>query len=726
MKKLNIILMANLLLLLGSCSLATNRSVINVLNNEIEFCESSEYSCTVYLSVTEYKQLSNDNYYDLMNQATIIQIANKRVSGNNSVFTKFFDEIELESVYFSIKNASINQVTRNDVSSSENAFVYDVYTDMGGIKLCEGELFVGSCISQNIVKNVRHRFNVPIIAQTIGEELPDFEDLINLDEGVTLTSIDFRSVEKNRVGKYTIEFSLTDEYEHAYSGSFVFEINPYKKLFTSWEEISDLTFDDASVLTYFNGRANSYKFLNLNGDELVNYGVSEVHKISDSKALAKVWNGNEQFYSLIDFTGSSLPQISKTDLNSENTILPQISLEGTLVFYKGNSYGVIDSEGTIIEPNYSMISIFDQKYYKLSNNGLYGLMNSLGEQILSLEFSSIEVISIDNNYFYKLVKPNGSIEIRNEDFMEDYSIDSNQISIVLKNDDGKYALKNGYGELLTEFLHTRIYQQGNYFILHEPFRTVSEGNKSVRTIFGELLLEPRYLDSLDIINDYAILKPQGRNELIIYDLLNNEEVYAKTNVTFQIKDLDHYGKQRYLVFREGNAFSSVLFHDSIEIIEDSYLISGNYIQSAPSLNVEIRTFEGNTIVRGREFNFAPTTSRKNRIRVISSENSAETPIRDFYDYNNARYLMVHGISSSNRFGGIVTEFGTIIIEFKYDEIIVDLINEIIVVKKSNQYGIYDMNGDVLVPLTQGKISHISGNIYQIDSAIVSFTSDINN
>lgn len=710
---------------LSACSIniEINRSLVDILNSEIDFCENSSENCIVVIEVTEYKRLDDNNYYNLMNNSTTLRVAEKQISNNASIFKNSFTSLELEELYFVLINDSINSTIRRDVSSTENAFVYEIYTLVNNSKFCSGVFFQldglsgqSNCIKHNIVENIQFRVGGSIQPQLVGDDLPNFENSLNLDSGITLISLEFKNIDKNQVGSYRIDYTAADEYGHTYSNFMNFVINPYEVMFISNSDFSELTFNHEKVLVYFDKNNNSYRFIDIKGISFIDVMFSQIYKLNETRAIIN--DKKDGLFKIIDFSNQFSPLILETELSPQTQLIPEFSFEGFIVFSINNYMGLLDSNGQIIiPPTFNTISAFNQKYYMVFKDGLLGINDLQGNSVLSPEFSNISDFEHKGLNYYKLTKSDGSINIVDREFVQVNINDPKLLVTPTRGENGRWALINGYGEELTEFIYYRIYQEGSYLILHEPLRNRLEGNKSVRDLFGQLLYGPDNLDSINIIQDYAILKPRRINSMTVYDLNNSVDILTKTNVTYEIKNEDSFGNERYVVYRENSRYSSIIFRDGYKIIEDAFMISGDFVQSASLSNVEMKTINGKTIIRGYEFNYSslrPTT------RILNTDGDFDNLRKNYYQFEDKFYLTLKGIPFGRRNGGIVSEDGQIIVNFNYDEIIVDLLNEIIVVKKSNESGIYDMFGKVLVPLSVGEITPISGNIYKVNSQVVRF------
>ena len=694
---------------------------IDDLDDEIEFCENSLTNCRVILEVTEYKLLDDNKYYDLLKEPLQITISSKTFSNNTSIMQDYYIDSVLEDLYFSLNDVKQNRTIRRDITSNDNIFSYEVYTITNDGKYCSGKLVQDACNNIEVINNIVTRVRTNLPPQIIGKELPDFEDALVLDRGIEIIEIIIPTINKDKPGKYEIEYSVSDEYNHTYSNKMILSLEPFERLFINGSDFLKLSFSNQRVFVYYDGSMESYRFIDNDGKIIFDFRISEVIGISDVKVIVK--DENYGIYKIIDFTNIELPQIDTIELNRGSQILPLISFTEYLKFRDGNNMGLINSDGRIIIPPIfdaigSYFSESTGKYYHYVKLGdLYGIYDSKGDEILPIIYTSINRFESNGESYFELRIEDDFYELYDQDFNIPNDYDSERLINQIKNDQNRIALVDINGNLLTDYIYYRIYRVNDFYILTEPNKSRLEGNKSVRNLYGEVLLEPTYIDDIYIINNYVIYKPVGRNDLIIYDLLNKKEVYSKMDVTFSIRNVDPYGNEKYVVYEEDNNYHSIIFGDDITVVEDAYYISGNFKQSNSITNVAIRDLSGKFIIRG--YSFISKGGITTPISVINAEGNFDRLGNDYYTYEGKNYLTLKGIDYGERYGGIVSEDGKFIIPFIYDEIVVDLINGLITARKDNNWFIYDILGNLLTE-NLSEVKHISGSIYKVNQYIVQF------
>jgi len=680
----------------------------NLLDAEYEFCETANVDCTVVIEFTEVRKLSDNKIYDLLNQPMKIQMR-RVVSANVTQWQRDFSNFEFNDKYFSFSDANLSRTTTVSTEDPDNIFIYEIYSLINNIKYCGGEEVFGSCNVLERVENIQYRFRNKPQSFLVGSEKPLLVDLVWLDEGLTLKEISY-DLDMNKVGTYLVTLVVEDEYENTLNSEFKLTVTPFEVLFTSSNEFFNVSFNNGSYIYYYDRNLNSYIVLDLDGKRVLDENITQIYKINDYNMLFKTPDG---FFKVFNFLSYDITM--QTNLN----IIPEFSSDKSLVFTQKDEYGVMNLLGeVIIDPKYDLIS-YSRNYYSILKDGLYGFKSLDGDILREPNYQSILDLRIQDKEYLYLIDASNTVKIVDSNLNIVDNLNSSDLVSFRRDDNRRIALFNNIDNQITDFVYYRAFIKDEYVILYEPFNSRLEGHKSVRNLNGEILLQPQYLDSLDIINHYAILKPFRRDQLVIVNLLNNEIVLEADGVTFEIKNKDPFGINKYLVYRLGNSYNTITFSDGIKVYENAFLYSDGYLQSNCCNNVVIRNTQGKQIFTGNAFNYAGGITTPTKIINLNGEFDRNRS--NVYVFDGMDYITLKGISfDSGRKGGIVNGNGTVIVPFVYEEIIVDLFNQIIMVKNSNIAGFLDMEGNEILEISNRNIRLIDKNIYQINNQIVRF------
>ena len=266
----------------------------------------------------------------------------------------------------------------------------------------------------------------------------------------------------------------------------------------------------------------------------------------------------------------------------------------------------------------------------------YGLLNEHGKEVIDANYSSIEVINKDliivsDNKFYFINKNNE--KIFDQEFEMITSIEGLD-SIFIVSNEGKQALINNKGEILTEYKYDSIYG---------------------------------LTDSSS--NNYVFCA--------MYD--DNTDVYLYNSENLSFTKLDSFNNYTPTIFNNNNIyFVSPTGFYSIYNINTNNIINLNNTYTAIGPFVNSLAFDINS---------------NNEVGYI---NEKEETIIDFqYDYNNTESFTTFGLAvvGKDSLVGVINTNNEQILEFNYLNISIINNNRFLVLDQDNNKYIIDANGN---------------------------------
>ena len=380
-------------------------------------------------------------------------------------------------------------------------------------------------------------------------------------------------------------------------------------------------------------------------------------------------------------------------------------------------WGLIDILGNIIaEPQYSFIDIFDGSFAKVGkcvdeNKYQYGLIDTSGEVVLPIEYDKIEkwdngYYIIQNNELYGLLSPTLHIVIAPS---KNY----------LKKLDDKYILvkcPGGYSDwgLIDYYGNEVIPTDGGYYsfseieVLENGFLKViyhrGEYHNSRIGIFDS---KGKYIYNNDECEDITYF---GDGLLLVNQFLYTTYDGAGHS-TFNLVNLQ--GKKLFNTY-----------YDSIEILKNgNFLICKNncygvakntgdiFIPPKYTNRIEFEKGVAKIKVKGSKEEHSIDTDGQ-VIVLDSNKNKIKIPKVYYWgtDFVN-RISIVRATTYpyySNDAVGVINETGDVVIPAEYDNIKL-LSDNTLLVNKDDCYGLFDITGKCILPDIFTSLNHISEN-----------------
>ena len=388
---------------------------------------------------------------------------------------------------------------------------------------------------------------------------------------------------------------------------------------------------------------------------------------------------------------------------------------GIVKVSRSDKWGLIDVSGNIItEPQYSSIDVLDGPFSIVGkriedDKYQYGLIDSVGEVVLPIEYDEIK--QWDNGYYvvikdglYGLMSPSLHMAIEPKRKYLKKLNDKYILELVNSDYPGWYNLMDYYG---------------NGIICRDEYRSFINVEE----------LENGFLKALHFRSEYnagshiGIYNSTGK---LIYDNDHCDDITYFGDNLFLVKEFLYSGRglAGHDIYKIVNCQGEVLFdnyYDSIELLKNgNFLISKNDLYGLAKLT-------GAIIIQPKYKNKISFENGVSKIKVEysdqehkidnhgqvflldSNKNEIRIP-RDYYWGTD----FIHGISivrtTKDSYGndtiGVINEAGDVIIPAKYDSIEL-LSDNTLLVKKDNKYGLYDITGNCILPDIFTSIEHIS-------------------
>ena len=381
-------------------------------------------------------------------------------------------------------------------------------------------------------------------------------------------------------------------------------------------------------------------------------------------------------------------------------------------------WGLIDILGNIIiEPQYSFIDIFDGSFAKVGKcvdeeKYQYGLIDTSGEVVLPIEYNKIE--KWDNGYY--IIQKNGLYGLLSPTLHVVIVPSKNYLKVL----DEKYILVKCYGNnsnwgLIDYFGNEVIPADGGYYSFSKI--EVLE-NGFLKVIYHRAGYKHRNQFRI------GILDSKGK------ELYNNDECEDITYLGNGLLLVNHflyttYDGAGHNTFNIVNLRGKELFYsyyDSIEILKNgNFLILKNscygmakntgeiYIPPKYTNRIEFENGVAKIKVQGSvQEHYIDTNGQA--IVLDSNKNKIKIPKKYYWgtDFIN-RISIVRATTYpyySNDVVGVINETGEVVIPAKYDNIKL-LSDNTLLVNNGDSYGLFEMTGKCILPDIFTSIDYVS-------------------
>lgn len=266
----------------------------------------------------------------------------------------------------------------------------------------------------------------------------------------------------------------------------------------------------------------------------------------------------------------------------------------------------------------------------------YGLLNEQGKEIIDADYSSIEVINknliiVSDNNFYFINQDNE--KLFNQEFEMITSIEGLD-SIFIVSSDGRQALINNKGEILTEYKYDSIYE---------------------------------LVDSSS--NNYVFCAMYG----------DYTDIYLYNSETLSFTKLDNFDNYTPTIFNDSNI----------------YFVSPTGLYSIYNINTNnITTLNNNYTAIGPFVNSLAFAINSNKL--VGYINEKEETVIDFqYDYNNTESFTTYGLAvvGKDNLVGVINTDNEQVLDFNYLNINIINNNRFLVLDQDNNKYIIDAKGN---------------------------------
>ena len=333
---------------------------------------------------------------------------------------------------------------------------------------------------------------------------------------------------------------------------------------------------------------------------------------------------------------------------------------------------------------------------KVKKNGLYGLINLRGKELLPCEYTSIEPIQGTKNSFVTvknklkgLVDDSGNIIIENKYSDIQSLTDKYEDGYIVKNDSSQYGLINYNKKQILECKYEEIMHVtgNNLYVVKE------DGKIEVVNNANEVLLTNAFDEAESIENNTIVIKKDGKYGLIQSD--GTELLHT------DYQDLQYAFDDNYIAKKDDKY--GIISKDGIEKIQFKY----NKITYLPEEGFfRAEKDDANSDLIDMNLNVKATG-------IISEINSNNGFIKlrvngEYKYYNNkieekmieevypANTLFV---SKKNGKYGFINIQGQVIVDYKYDDATEQNSYGYAAVKKDGKWGAIDINGNEVVAPT---------------------------
>lgn len=322
-----------------------------------------------------------------------------------------------------------------------------------------------------------------------------------------------------------------------------------------------------------------------------------------------------------------------------------------VVVSDGKKYGYITEDGKeVTSLKYDIMDSMKLDDYTINLDGFkfvdglaqytedmnYGLLNEQGKEIIDADYSSIEVINknliiVSDNNFYFINQDNE--KLFNQEFEMITSIEGLD-SIFIVSSDGRQALINNKGEILTEYKYDSIYE---------------------------------LVDSSS--NNYVFCAMYG----------DYTDIYLYNSETLSFTKLDNFDNYTPTIFNDSNI----------------YFVSPTGLYSIYNINTNnITTLNNNYTAIGPFVNSLAFAINSNKL--VGYINEKEETVIDFqYDYNNTESFTTYGLAvvGKDNLVGVINTDNEQVLDFNYLNINIINNNRFLVLDQDNNKYIIDAKGN---------------------------------
>lgn len=296
---------------------------------------------------------------------------------------------------------------------------------------------------------------------------------------------------------------------------------------------------------------------------------------------------DDENYKILNEEGEEIFKNFEEITYLETSEATELVLEKNVLRYKENNmYGLIDLDGNkITEAIYEKVSSLTNKPGNIlvKKDGLYGVLNSKGEEIIPVKYNSITgddfcleaygyalsgyIVSIktDTGIMYGYIDYNGKELLKTEyetiSRVLEYD-DKDDIYLVVRNNGKKGVFKNGKQIIDFNFQNINYSDRANVFVVEKT------GKYGFYTNKGNEILEPKYT-KYQVAGNYISVQKDG--ESMLFDLngnLINKDTYLSVieveneSYFIAVKENGYYSVISKEFQREGNyTFITYAFDD---------------------------------------------------------------------------------------------------------------------------------------------------------------------
>ncbi|AIO19574.1 KWG Leptospira [Candidatus Izimaplasma bacterium HR1] len=365
-------------------------------------------------------------------------------------------------------------------------------------------------------------------------------------------------------------------------------------------------------------------------------------------------------------------------------------------------YLYVDAFGNILPtPEFYSASVFRDGYARVqltSNANSKGVIDTTGSTIVSCVYKS--VTDIQGGFFVVVFSDNTRNYVDlNDNLLLAENVDNagNFIyGVAVINDDGVESLINSSGEIIIEDKSAISIFEDSIYVIGLDIDYYYYG------FDGELLFRQSFYQTIPFIDGYALVWTGTLESGFIN--INGDAILP---ITYNY--LINLGDTHYLVSKDGYNVAIVneegiltryFYDDDEEVI--SYLEYGLNLKLYDSLDNLLGTYEYDDIVaHTAEGNYLFEVDGK----YILIDSEGEPLFDETYDHI---YIVGDGyiIVKNDLKCGLIDPFGELIMPLQYDILSVDIDNGIIFAINGGYYGIYDIEGNEIIPNIYDYIQYV--------------------
>lgn len=333
---------------------------------------------------------------------------------------------------------------------------------------------------------------------------------------------------------------------------------------------------------------------------------------------------------------------------------------------------------------------------KVKKNGLYGLINFKGKELLACEYTSIEPLQGVKNSFVTvkdklkgLVDENGNVIIDNQYADIQALTDEYEDGYIVKNDSSQYGLITYNKKQVLECKYSEIMKVtgSNLYVVKEDDTIETVNNK------GEVLLTNAFDEVVSIENSNLIIKKDGKYGLI--DSTGKEELPTEYQ---SLK----YAFEGYYIAQKDDKYG-VISKDGAEKISFNYTqityqsAEGFFRAEKENLNSDLINMNFETKATGIVSEINSTNAfiklRVNGEYKYYNFQLEEKSLQEIYPTNTIF------VSKKNGKYGFVNKQGQVVVDYIYDDATEENTYGYAAVKKDGKWGAIDITGNEVVTPT---------------------------